>query len=151
MLTAMRKNSLFMAAHRFKHETSGTTAIEFAMLAPLFILLLLGMVAYGIYFGASHSVQQIAADAARTAISGLDQEERQSLVDGFVHRNAGGYPFIDLQSLTVSARDSSADASQFVVSVRYDARSLPIWNLLGDLPLPAMTIARQSTIRVGGL
>lgn len=151
MLAAMRKNSLFTTAHRFRHETSGTTAIEFAMLAPLFILLLLGMVAYGIYFGASHSVQQIAADAARTAISGLDQEERQSLVDGFVHRNAGGYPFIDLQSLTVSARDSSADASQFVVSVRYDARSLPIWNLLGDLPLPAMVIARQSTIRVGGL
>jgi Flp pilus assembly protein TadG len=151
MLPTMSKNSFFTAAYRFKHETSATSAIEFAMLAPLFILLLLGMVAYGIYFGASHSVQQIAADAARTAISGLDQEERQSLVDGFVHRNAGGYPFIDLQSLTVSARDSGADASQFVVSVRYDARSLPIWNLLGDLPLPAMVIARQSTIRVGGL
>lgn len=121
------------------------------MLAPLFILLLLGMVAYGIYFGASHSVQQIAADAARTAIPGLDQQERQSLVDGFVHRNARGYPFIDPQGLTVSAQDSSADASQFVVSVRYNARNLPIWNLLADLPLPATVIARQSTIRIGGL
>jgi Flp pilus assembly protein TadG len=49
------------------------------MLAPLFILLLLGMVAYGIYFGASHSVQQIAADGARTAIAGLNQTERQAL------------------------------------------------------------------------
>ncbi|TIM19494.1 MAG: pilus assembly protein, partial [Mesorhizobium sp.] len=52
--------------HQFR-EQSGTSAIEFALLAPIFILLLLGMVAYGIYFGASHSVQQIAADAARTA------------------------------------------------------------------------------------
>ncbi|RVD33089.1 pilus assembly protein, partial [Mesorhizobium sp. M4A.F.Ca.ET.020.02.1.1] len=58
---------------RFRADAVGTTAVEFAMLAPLFILLLLGMVAYGIYFGASHSVQQIAADAARTAIAGLNQ------------------------------------------------------------------------------
>jgi Flp pilus assembly protein TadG len=50
---------------RFRADTAGTSAVEFAMLAPLFILLLLGMVAYGIYFGASHWVQQIAADAAR--------------------------------------------------------------------------------------
>lgn len=121
------------------------------MLAPLFILLLLGMVAYGIYFGASHSIQQIAADAARTALSGLDQQERQSLVDGFIHDNAGGYPFVDPTGLTVSAADSNADATQFVVSVRYDARGLPIWNLLHGLPLPDMVIARRSTIRIGGL
>lgn len=121
------------------------------MLAPLFILVLLGMVAYGIYFGASHSIQQIAADAARTAISGLDEQERQQLVDGFVHRNAGGYPFVDLTGLTVTAQDSAADGSQFVVSVRYDASNLPIWNLLSDLPMPDVVIARSSTIRVGGL
>lgn len=136
---------------RFPRRTDGTSAIEFAMLAPLFILLLLGMVAYGIYFGASHSVQQIAADAARTALSGLNQQERQSLVDSFVHNNAGGYPFVDLAALTVSAKDSNADATQFVVSVRYDARSLPIWNLFADLPMPDMVIARYSTIRIGGL
>jgi Flp pilus assembly protein TadG len=138
-------------SRRFLHHSSGTTAVEFAMLAPLFILFLLGMVAYGIYFGASHSIQQIAADAARTALSGLDQPERQSLVDGFIHNNAGGYPFVDPAGLTVSAEDSSADGTQFVVSVRYDARNLPIWNLLADLPLPDVVISRQSTIRIGGL
>lgn len=138
-------------SRRFLHHSSGTTAVEFAMLAPLFILFLLGMVAYGIYFGASHSIQQIAADAARTALSGLDQPERQSLVDGFIHNYAGGYPFVDPAGLTVSAEDSSADGTQFVVSVRYDARNLPIWNLLADLPLPDVVISRQSTIRIGGL
>ena len=49
------------------------------MLAPIFVLLLPGMVAYGIYFGASHSVKQIAADAARTAIAGLNQTEAANL------------------------------------------------------------------------
>ncbi|TKB30109.1 MAG: pilus assembly protein, partial [Mesorhizobium sp.] len=76
-------------------EESGTSAVEFALLSPVFILLLLGMVAYGIYFGASNSLQQIAADAARTAIAGLNQTERQALVASFVKNNASGYPFVD--------------------------------------------------------
>ena len=136
---------------RFSSDGAATSAIEFAMLAPIFVLMILGMSAYGIYFGASHSVQQIAADAARTAISGLDQSERQLLVTAFVQRNAHGYPFIDPAKLSVTARDSAADTDQFVVAVRYDARGLPIWNLLSDLPLPGTTITRSSTIRIGGL
>ncbi|NUS21994.1 pilus assembly protein [Mesorhizobium sp. M2D.F.Ca.ET.185.01.1.1] len=136
---------------RFRADAAGTSAIEFAMLAPIFILLLLGMVAYGIYFGASHSVQQIAADAARTAIAGLNQTERQALVTDFIAHDVSGYPFVDANKLTVNAQDSAADGSQFVVSVSYDARNLPIWNLFKTLPLPGTTIQRQSTIRVGGI
>ena len=128
---------------RWKENDDGTSAIEFALLAPLFILFLLGMVAYGIYFGASHSVQQIAADAARTAVGGLNQTERQSLVTTFLANNAAGYPFVDATKLTVVARDSTADGSQFVVSVTYDARNLPIWNLLSGLPLPGTNIGTQ--------
>jgi Flp pilus assembly protein TadG len=137
--------------NRFRTDISATSAIEFAMLAPLFILFLLGMIAYGIYFGASHSVQQIAADAARTAISGLSAAERRTLVADYVTHNAAGYPFVDSTKLTVNAQDSATDANQFVVSVSYDARNLPIWNLLPNLPMPHMTIAFRSTIRVGGI
>lgn len=132
-------------------DRSGTSAIEFALLAPLFLLLLFGMVAYGIYFGASHSVQQIAADAARTAIAGLNETERNRLAAGFIDRNAGGYPFVDPRHMVVDTYGSAQDANQFVVAIRYDARTLPIWNLLERLPLPGMTIARQSTIRIGGI
>ncbi|WP_315919404.1 TadE/TadG family type IV pilus assembly protein [Mesorhizobium sp. SP-1A] len=132
-------------------DDKGASAIEFAMLAPLFILLILGMVAYGIYFGASHSIQQLAADAARTAISGLDAAERKQLVDKFLAANAAGYAFVDATKLKVEANDSSADPNQFEVSVLYDARNLPIWNLLPDLPMPGRTIARHSTIRMGGI
>jgi Flp pilus assembly protein TadG len=153
MHSATMHNPLFNRSNftRFRNDGAATSAIEFAMLAPIFILLLLGMVAYGIYFGASHSVQQIAADAARTALSGLDQAERQSLVTAFVQRNAAGYPFIDPGKISVTAQDSTADADQFVVAVQYDARDLPIWNLLSGLPLPGTTIAKRSTIRIGGL
>ena len=109
------------------------------------------MIAYGIYFGASHSVQQIAADAARTAISGQTAGERQTIVARFIANNAGQYPFINLPQLTFEAADSSSDGNQFDVSVSYDARNLPIWNLLPNLPLPGTTIAFRSTIRIGGI
>lgn len=55
----------------FRHQ-HGTAVIEFAILTPVYLLLLTGMLAYGIYFGAAHALQQLAADAARTAIAGLD-------------------------------------------------------------------------------
>ncbi|KQZ94391.1 hypothetical protein ASD64_04585 [Mesorhizobium sp. Root157] len=109
------------------------------------------MVAYGIYFGASHSIQQLAADAARTAIAGLSAPEREALVIDFVDRNAGGYPFVDANKLVVEARDSTNDGSQFVVSISYDASNLPIWGLFNGLAMPGTTIERASTIRLGGL
>ena len=111
----------------------------------------MGMIAYGIYFGASHSLQQIAADAARTAVAGIDEAERQQLANRFVTLNAPGYPFIDPAKLTIQTNDSTADGSQFVVELRYDARDLPIWGLLPGLPLPATTIVKRSTVRVGGI
>lgn len=151
MLHSMTKPCDFIRQRRFWANRSGTSAIEFAMLAPVFVLFLFGMIAYGIYFGASHSVQQIAADAARTAISGQTAGERQTIVASFIANNAGQYPFINLAQLTFSAADSSSDSNQFDVSVSYDARNLPIWNLLPNLPLPGTTIAFRSTIRIGGI
>lgn len=126
-------------------------AVEFAILSPIFLLLILGMIAYGIYFGASHSVQQLAADAARIAMSGLSASERRALVTDFINRSGSGYAFVDATKLTVDAHDSAADGSQFVVAVAYDASNLPIWGLFEGVAMPGKTIRRQSTIRIGGL
>jgi Flp pilus assembly protein TadG len=140
-----------MPLQQFIRSTRGASAVEFALLSPLFILLLMGMAAYGIYFGAAHSVQQIAADAARSAIAGLTESERKSIVTSFVARNAGGYPFIDPARIVVDTHDSRADGNQFVVAIAYDASRLPIWYLTSSLSMPGMTIRRESTIRVGGI
>ncbi len=131
-------------------DRRGTAAVEFAILAPVFLLIMLGMIAYGIYFGASHSLEQIAADAARTAVAGASDAERQALVAQFIAKSAGGYPLIQPKSLTVEVRDSKADSTQFVVTIRYDAGGLPIWSLFENLPLPGKIITRSSTIRAGG-
>ncbi|HTN61158.1 MAG TPA: TadE/TadG family type IV pilus assembly protein, partial [Devosia sp.] len=98
-------------------DSRASSAIEFAILAPVFLLMLMGMMAYGIYFGAANSVQQLTADAARTAIAGLDQAERNKLVGAFLSTNAGDYLLIDQARISFSIGDKPDDPSQYRVTV----------------------------------
>lgn len=147
----MHKQVTLRVRRGFAVDNSAVAAVEFAMLLPLYLFLLLGMTAYGIYFGAAHSVQQLSADAARRAVAGLSPEERQQMARQFIDRNADGYLFIDPQKLTVIGGDSGRDAGQFDVVLSYDASDLPIWGLWERLPMPSRTILRRSTIRMGGI
>lgn len=135
---------------RFLQCISGAAAVEFAIIAPIFIFLFMGLIAYGIYFGAMHSLQQLSADAARISIAGLDREERELLVQSFLDEHAGGYMFMDPGKLQVEVGDS-LEGTQFTVTLRYDAGDLPIWGLFDLMPLAGKTIHRSSTIRIGGI
>ncbi|WP_410722722.1 TadE/TadG family type IV pilus assembly protein, partial [Burkholderia sp. SIMBA_052] len=42
---------------RFRSNDKGAAAIEFAIIAPLFLLVMLTLIAYAIYLTAAHSVQ----------------------------------------------------------------------------------------------
>jgi Flp pilus assembly protein TadG len=127
----------------------GSSAVEFAILAPVFLLLVFGMIAYAIYFGTAHYIQQITADAARASIAGLDNEERESIVEQYVASAAQGY-FLDPHRLDFRAQEDQHNPDRFIVRVSYDATALPIWNLYPPIPLPSKTITATSTIRKGG-
>ena len=143
----MRRRRVF----EFGPDSTGAAALEFAILAPLFMLFAAGMLAYGIYFGAAHSVQQLAADAARTSIAGLSDSERNTLVGQFIDANAGGYPLIDPAALRYAVGPQPGDADEYRVTLSYDASNLPIWDLYVPLPLPSRTISYASVIRLGGI
>jgi Flp pilus assembly protein TadG len=134
----------------FRTAEAGASAAEFALLVPVFMFLVVGGLAYGLYFGAAHSVQQLAADAARTSIAGTSAAERESLVASYVAANAGTYALIEAARVGFIARPSPADPNQFLVTISYDASSLPIWNLDLPLPTPGRIIRHRSTIRNGG-
>jgi Flp pilus assembly protein TadG len=134
---------------RFLACRGGTSAVEFAVIAPVFILMLLTLCAYGIYLGTAHSIQQIAADAARIAVAGLDAGERASLAGSYIDQATLAYPFIEKAHLQVAVQDDALPG-QFTVRLSYDAARLPIWNLV-TFPLPSTEISRFSTIRVGGV
>ena len=140
------------SAHkRWASDRRASSAVEFALISPLFILLLFGMVAYGIYLGASHSVQQIAADAARAAVAGLDAGERQAIVSRYIDAHGSGYPLVDPTKLSIVATDDPAGDGEFTVALSYDASALPVWDLLPALPLPGRTIVKRSVVRIGGM
>jgi Flp pilus assembly protein TadG len=141
---------MFFSAHRRPSADDGAAAVEFAVIAPVFIFFGLGIIAYGIYFGAAHSVQQLAADAARTSVAGLSASERQSLVANFITNNAKSYVLIDPSGVSYSVGASANDSSEYQVTIRYNAASLPIWDLYPPLPLPSRTISFTSLIRIGG-
>jgi Flp pilus assembly protein TadG len=136
---------------RKRLDDAGTSAVEFALIAPVFLLLVFGAIGYGIYFGAAHSVQQLAADAARSAVAGLSGAERTALATAFLVNNGGAYVLLDPDLLIIEAAPSPSDPDQFLVRVSYDASALPIWNLHPPLPLPDTTISFSSTIRNGGV
>lgn len=138
-------------ASALRRETYATSAIEFAILAPVFLLMLFGFIAYTIYFSAAHSIQQLAADAARVSIAGVDEPERNLLVSGFIERNAADYLLVDPHRLEFEIGEKDGDPDQYQVAIRYDASGLPIWNLYLPLPLPSRTISFVSSIRKGGL
>lgn len=128
----------------------GAAAVEFAILAPVFILVLMTLIAYGIYLSVAHSVQQIAADAARTAVAGITESEREQLVDTFVTNSTLNDTFLKRDKLKVTVAADPTNSNQFTVSVEYDAEDLPIWNLY-SFALPDKTIKRFATIRMGGI
>ncbi len=135
--------------YRFCQCRRGTSAIEFAIVAPLFILILLTLCAFGIYLGTAHAVQQIAADTARVAVAGLSAEERIALAEAHITETVFDYPFIEPDGLVVEVGDDPAPG-QFTVRLAYDASDLPIWNLM-TFAMPSQEIERFATIRIGGL
>jgi Flp pilus assembly protein TadG len=113
--------------------------------------LIFGMIVYAVFFGTAHSVQELAADAARVAVAGVSDAERQQLVQNYIANNGGGYAFIDPTKLTSSAGTSLTDANQIAVSVTYDSTGFPLWTLLPSNLLPDPKITRRVSIRMGGI
>ena len=138
------------ALTRLSKDRAGTSALEFAIIAPLFFLALFTLIAYGVYLSVTHSVQQIAADAARTAVAGLNPAERITLVNRYLDSSRLDYSFINRANMHVAITDDPGNPDQFTVSISYDSSDLPIWKLF-TFALPQEKIERYATVRVGGL
>jgi Flp pilus assembly protein TadG len=131
---------------RLARAERGASAIEFALVAPLFLLMLLGILAYGGYFWRAHALQQVANDAARAAIAGLTAPERDTIaratVTGEIGQLAGLQP--GLATVTVREQDDA-----ILVTLAYDARR-DVFFQLPLVPMPRPIIERIAAVRLGG-
>lgn len=127
----------------------GATAVEFAMVLPVFLAIIFGIVVFGSYLAVIHGVQQLAAEAARSSIAGLTEAERGSIASTYVTANAGTYPLINASRLSVNAATSPSNTNVFVVTVNYDASSMFIYSL-PFVPMPPTHVVRSAAIPYGG-
>lgn len=139
-----------MAIHaktKFLGDTSGAIAVEFALVAPVFIFLLIGMLVYGGWFWMAQGVQTLSTEGARAAIAGLDAAERESLARAAVLEGAAGAGAFQIDDLDIQV---SSDARSIQVTVSYDTSGHPLMVLSQLVPSPPRAITRNSTIRIGG-
>ncbi len=128
-------------------SAGGATAVEFAIIAPVLLMLLFGILMYGGYFLMSHSVQQLANDAARAAVGGMTDTERQQLAAAALAKELPTYGYLSPASTQLTYTDQG---SVMTVAVAYDASASPLWALNGLIPMPSTTIVRSASVQVGG-
>lgn len=131
----------------FRGSESGSVAVEFAILGPIFLVMVMGVMIWGQYFWISHAVQQLANDSARAALAGLDATERESLARTTLSTEVGDYANLKASAATMMVDDR---IDRMVVSVRYDTSDAGFQALTGLVPSPPKTFVRQATVRLGG-
>lgn len=131
----------------FWGDRRGVALIEFALLLPPLLLLLLGIFGYGQYFLLAHSVQQIANDAARATIGGLSASERWTLATNSVNASVAQLPDIRANQYALAVTENG---NLVTVTVTVDATANP---LLASrfVPMPDAVIRRQGVVRQGGV
>lgn len=132
---------------RFSHTESGAAALEFAIVGPMMVVMLLGICGYGGYFWLSHSVQQLANDSARAAMGGLSGVERTSLANAALSQEVGQYVWLKPAKAKATV---VSETNSLTVKISYDASDTPFWSMKGLVPMPSTTIVRSATVRLGG-
>lgn len=131
-------------------DRRGIAAVEFAIIAPVLIMFLGGVMIYGIYFATLHNLQQLVAEASRATIAGLTDQERSQLARAQIDAAIGNYPLLKRAHMRVEARTDSDGADRYFVSIIYDASHLGLSSFGALLPQPPNRIVRTAVIRKGG-
>lgn len=139
----MRRRGLLS---RVMHDRRGVAAIEFAIVAPLLIMMMFGMIMYGSWFWMAHSVQSMASEGARAAIAGLDPAEREQLARAFVGLQVGDLGLDGAKA----AVEVESTPTVIRVDIAYDASDHPLMALSGLIPSPPKVIRRTAVVRLGG-
>ena len=131
-------------------QGSRSSAVEFALVAPLFLCFVGGIIAYGAILGVYHGVQQLAAEAARATIAGMSDNERQQIAQSYISSNATSYVFLDSAKLKIEADPAVVQSNNYKVTLTYDMSDLFIYQFSSLLPLPEPKVQRTAVIVRGG-
>jgi Flp pilus assembly protein TadG len=126
----------------------GTSAVEFALIAPFLLLLVGAILAYGTIFATSLSLQQLAAETARATIGGLNDSERESLAQAHLDAMADSYPMLNASALSFTF-DAASGGEQSSVTLQYDMTNHPAYALEELIPLPDSPLSYSMVVTDG--
>lgn len=116
---------MFRIVRQRHRDERGAEAVEFALIAVPFLILILGIIQYGFYFWTAETTNSAAREAARRIVVGDCWTQAQ--IDALARNNA---PMTT--SATASPMPSGLTPVGTTITVTITSRA----NLLGLIPLP---------------
>ena len=103
-------------------DSGGNVSIEFAVLLPVFLALLFGMIVFGIQYSVRIALTYAAAEGGRAAVAGLDDPERQALALAAVQRTLQSLaPLVDPDEADIQiAFAAEGDGEEITVNIGYN-------------------------------
>jgi len=127
-------------------SSAGSAVVEFAVVMPVFTVMVFGILQYGGYIWTAHSIQQLANDGARAALGGLTETERQQIAQSTVSSELTNYAPLSASLATTAETEQN---QSLTVQVSYNTAGAWFW-LVPIVPMPSATISRSATIVQGG-
>ncbi len=129
---------------RIGPDTGGAVLIEAAAALSILIVLLAGIVTYGLWLTAAATLQQVANEAARATLGALDADERDHLAHrAIVHSLLRGR-LIDAEKVAI---DTSAGDGFYTVTLTYDTSAAALFSN-SIVPLPDAAITRTASVEI---
>jgi Flp pilus assembly protein TadG len=106
---------------RFGNDGHATTAIEFAIIAPLLFAILFGIVGFGVQYATRIALTYAAAEGGRAAVAGLDDADRISLAETAISNTLAALsPLINSSNASVSVNLSEETSDEEIsITIAY--------------------------------
>ena len=125
-------------------DRSGAVLVEAAFALPVLVVLLLGIVTYGLWLTAASNLQHVANEAARATLGGVTDAERDDLAQAAIARSLMGGGLIEAAEVEA---DLSAEDGFYTVTLTYDAGAQALF-ATSLVPLPGTAIVRSASVEM---
>jgi len=129
---------------RLLRDERGAALVEMAMVLPVLMLLIMGIIVYGQWLACANALQQSANEGARASLSGLSQEERALTARETVADSLSHYDSIDQRKVVIGIQD---DGTTLNVTVNYDMSDQSVMKL-PFVPIPDKVVSRSAAVRL---
>ncbi|UOA16578.1 TadE/TadG family type IV pilus assembly protein [Sulfitobacter dubius] len=130
--------------YRFWEDEDGAVAVEFALVLPLLLAILFGIVCFGQYFSIAHSLQQLAAESARYSVLELSEANRMAKAEEFISGATSRFPILHSGKVSHAISPAVTAGPGIVVTITYNLSGSAIDLIDGFLGLDISEISRSS-------